>query len=143
MDLVILRLFYQMVALIWLKQLQGGGFGISSHIIKLTSGFDQSLAIINQSLGKEVSFKNLFRKPTSLCFFYNKKGFIKNICGLNKIKKIKNIEKIEVFYKKNDYYDGLVSDRGRLGYFIVSDKNHTNLKKTIKLIYSTLKFKID
>ena len=73
MDLVILRLFYQMVALIWLKQLQGGGFGISSHIIKLTSGFDQSLAIINQSLGKEVSFKNLFRKPTSLCFFIIKK----------------------------------------------------------------------
>ncbi len=123
--------------------MRGGGFGISSHIIKLTSGFDQNLAIINQSLGNEVKFNKLIRKPTSLCFFYYKEGYIRGIYGLDKIKKIKNLEKIELFYSKGDYYKGLVSDRGRLGYFIVSDVNYQNLKNTIRKIYSSVKFEIN
>ena len=75
-------------------------------------------------------------------YFFLPKGKLLKISGLNKLKKIKEVKKIDFYYGINSNIPKIDSHGKRVGVFIIASKNKKKINKIIDKVYRTIKFNV-
>ncbi|MEA9598565.1 ATP-grasp domain-containing protein [Polynucleobacter sp. AP-Sanab-80-C2] len=123
---------------------RGGGFGISSEIIPLVSGFDHLQAILKLALNEKVLMDFMREKnAVTLGFFESPKGRIKKIHGINDVMRLESLRAIEFFKVEGDEVEVIKADRGRSGYFLLQSFSKERLRREAEVINKKIKFEID
>lgn len=124
---------------------RGGGVGISSEIIPIISGADVTQALVRLSLGEDLR-RLPIRAPKAkhavLEFFETKKGRVKALHGLEKIRAMPQIHRCELNIKVGDRVGPPANDSARPGYFIGMagglagiDRLSRRVKRTLRIDY--------
>lgn len=121
----------------------GGAY--EAVFMPIITDIDLLKMVINSSLGEKINTEKLKKYNLlennnwlSVQLFFARKGRIKNIENIDKIKKFKDVIEIKVNYKKGDVIPQIKNAKARAGYFIVKAKSKVELKDNIKKIYDYL-----
>ena len=119
---------------------RGGGVWTSAIIVPILSGVNNSELLINNALNKKYKLKTKFWKGfVSLKFFIFKPGKIKNITGLDKVKKIKGVEGLRINIKNGEKITKPIGGGGRHGFIIIKAKKKLDLEKIFNKVNKTIK----
>ncbi len=120
---------------------RGGGVYTSEIIVPNVSGIDILEQYISDVLNIDKSFfnvNNIEKNKIILKFFNLKSGKIKDIKGIEKILKRKEILKFKLFVRKSDTIEPIINDANRHG-FVIASNNNINIdeivKENIEVIY--------
>ncbi|MEW5920308.1 MAG: ATP-grasp domain-containing protein [Bacillota bacterium] len=122
-------------------RLSGGNF-CYDHI-PLGTGVDIVDAYIDMAVGNEIDvncLKAKFQKGVAQRYFFPGTGKIKEINGLDKVKNINNIVKIELFVKEGDVIEKQVNHTTRVGYVIAVGKDKKEAVKLAKEAINSVNF---
>ena len=126
------------------SRLSGGDF--SESLIPLGCGVDIVTNAIKLSIGEKINKDQLKDKHTKYVanrYFFGRKGSVKNIIGVDKIRNFKWLKKFELYIKNGDYLKETDSHASRIGVFIVTADNLIVLEERIQKIYETVKIIIN
>lgn len=127
--------------------LRGGGVYISSHLIPLYTSVDNYEILLNCALGKNVCLNNIkkqFKYASSayMCF-YLPEGEIISIKGIDELKKIKEIKKMDLDNLKIGFCIHEIENKTmRLGPIIIGASSRFEIEKIMQKIKDTLKIKV-
>ena len=126
-------------------RLSGGDFAES--LVPLSIGVNYVKTAIEIALGgKEVALEELNPKSNNAVanrYFFVHPGRLEGIRGLNAIKSISQIKKIDIFFKVGDILPIIDSHSKRTGVFVVTDKYKDDVQKIIEKVYEVIEFKVD
>jgi len=120
--------------------LRGGGFNLSTKLIKASTGFDftkASLSIFDKSLSK---VETQFYKPSILFFYPSQTGQLKSIEGLDEIKRLPDVE-IDLLASIGEFYGAPKTDADRLCTIVISAEDENTLIERKKYVESILFFR--
>jgi hypothetical protein len=118
------------------------GGGESFRIIKLSTGFDTTSAVIDSYLGNNVVVNH--RHPEFYYadnFIYSKQGAFDEIVGFDNLLKNNTIEYIDAYKSKGTLVDNELSSNNRVGVFTVKAKDKSNLMRKIKSVLNSIEVK--
>lgn len=128
---------------------RGGGTKISSDIVPAVAGIDINELLIKSSFGEKILSQNIEVKNLKcavLEFFNFEDGVIKEVKGLEDVKKMEEIIDIAINFKNGDEIRKPNNDRERHGYFILTADSEEKLneiskkvKEKVKIIYKEIK----
>lgn len=122
-------------------RLSGGNF-CYDHV-PLGTGVDIVDAYIDMAVGNSVdveSFKAKFQKGVAQRYFFPGVGRIKKIIGLEKIKEMKSIRKIDFFVKEGDLIREQINHTTRAGYVIAVGNDKKEAVKFAEEAINSVKF---
>jgi len=125
-------------------RLSGGDF--CESLVPLSAGVNYVEAAINIALGNEVNFEKL--RPTQNYwianrYFFPKPGKLEEISGIDEVKAMLEIEKLEFFYNIGDIIPIIKNHGQRAGVFVIKANNKIEALGLIDKIYEKIRFKID
>lgn len=124
-------------------RLSGGDF--SETLGPLSNGVNYIEQAIKIAARKKINLKDLkpkFFKIISNKYFFLPEGKLEKISGIKKLRKIKEIHKINFYYELNSKIPKIDSHGKRVGVFIVMGNKESNVRKIIDKVYNTVKFKV-
>lgn len=115
---------------------RGGGSHIASVIVPYISGIDveKELLLDTLELPREEYVVPKTRKNAILKFFEFKEGKVKQIIGLEQIKKIQGVFYVSLHYKEGDYIKAVKDDTNRHGFYIAGADKEQQLRNIMKEI---------
>lgn len=127
--------------------LRGGGVYISSHLIPLYTGVNNYEMLLNSASGKQISLskvdKQMQRKASAYICFYLPEGKIESIKGIEELKQLKGVVKVDMHNVEVGAYAGaMVNKTHRLGPILVSADNRDEIDKIIKQVQRTLDIRV-
>lgn len=111
-------------------RLSGGNF-CYDHV-PLGTGVDIVDAYIDMAVGNSINtdcFKPKFQRGVAQRYFFPETGKINKISGLDKVKNMKNIAKVDFFIKKGDLIEKQSNHTTRVGYVIAIGKDKSEAVK--------------
>lgn len=123
---------------------RGGGTKISSDIVSIMSEVDSNEALIKMALGDKVEIQPRLHmgRCAVLKFLSFKPGKVKQICGLQEIRKMEGVDDIALNFKVGDSIQPMHDDRSRQGYYIAYAESKSalltleeKLEKQLVIIY--------
>ena len=118
---------------------RGGGVWTSAIIVPILSGINNSELLINNALNKKYELKTKFWKGVvSLKFFIFKPGKVKNILGIEKVRKIKGVEGIKINIKNGERIAKPTGGGERHGFIIIKAKNKLELENIFNKVNKTI-----
>lgn len=123
-----------------LVECAGRGPGDYIHeIIENSYNFNFFKEIINLLVGNDVHVNNHAKKVSMIRYFDPKPGKLKEIQGLDTLN-IPEVIHWDISVKNGEYIPEVVSSWTRIGYFIISANNITELEKISSYILDNVKF---
>ncbi|MBZ9636006.1 ATP-grasp domain-containing protein [Clostridium sp. FP1] len=122
-------------------RLSGGNF-CYDHV-PLGTGVDIVDAYIDMAVGNPIDvecFKPKFEKGVAQRYFFPGTGKIKEIIGLDKVKKMKNIKKIDFFVEKGQVIEQQANHTTRVGYVIAVGKDKKEAVKFAEEAINSVEF---
>jgi biotin carboxylase len=120
----------------------GGGL-IPSDILPHLCGFDVIEKYIRLALGEDPQIPD-FEPGNSVVLRFFKapsRGMLESISGIDEVKRMKNVSKIDFIVKKGDILRPLKEDNDRVGFVIVKGKNRAEAARIADRAESLIKFK--
>lgn len=129
---------------------RGGGNLIGSDIVPLISGVDNYSYLIEKSLGHEVTenfvISDKFIDRCVILQFFDtieKEGRVKEIEGLDILKKNPNVVAYRLNFKTGDIVRKAKDDSARIGFYIAYGETREALESLKNKINSTIKIKLE
>ena len=114
--------------------------GYLMDLIHIVYGFDPWAALLSIESGKKFTIKTQPIRTTCSWIFHPGPGKIKEIKGLDEVKKIKEVSELKIKLKVGDVIGVRESSSEEYGHIIIQTQNQKKLLNTIKKIKA--KFKI-
>ncbi|MCG2689718.1 ATP-grasp domain-containing protein, partial [Candidatus Parcubacteria bacterium] len=126
---------------------RGGGVMTSASIIPSISGVSMQTLLLKAALGetpkKPNGFDVLKNKSAILHFFiFNKRGKIKKISGVEKVKKRKDVLLLFLMVKVGDVIGEILSGAHRHGFCILVGENRQDVRKKAKEVVSQIDLQV-
>ena len=124
-------------------RLSGGDF--SESLAPLSNGINyvkQAIKIAAKDQVKISELKSKFSKTVVNRYFFLPKGKLLKISGLDKLKKIKEVKKIDFYYDIKSKIPKIDSHGKRVGVFIIVSKDKKKINKIIDKVYRTVRFNV-
>lgn len=125
-------------------RLSGGDF--SESVAPLSNGVNYVREAIKIAANQPLNLDNLrpkFSKIVANRYFFLPPGILKNIKGISKVRKIKEVKKLEFYFDINSKIPKIDSHGKRIGIFIVVSNNEKKLKRIIENVYKNIQFKVN
>lgn len=123
------------------------GGSMTNYPVQFFYGIDQIDLMILNSLGKDETLKNITHTPKRkhYCIFpmHVKAGTIKNICGIDELKKLDNFEQIVFVHYEGDKIENWGSAQNVFAYLHISYDDNEELTNIIDKIKGLLSVKSD
>lgn len=103
-----------------------GGDCITTHLVPLSTGIDMVKAAIDISLGNIPDLKRKFDKGSAIRYFDVKPGVIRNILGIEEIKKMDGVKEVIFTKKIGDEVNYIHSSLDRAGMVICQSSDSTS-----------------
>lgn len=126
------------------SRLSGGDF--SASLVPMSTGVNYVKTAIQIALNEEIDLKELNEKKQFTVvnrYFFIPEGTLEEIIGIDKIKKLLELKKLEFNYKIGDAIPKIRSHGDRIGVFVLCSKERKDLDSLIDFVYETVKFKVD
>lgn len=116
------------------------GGGISSHTIKVSTGFDIIEAGIDSFLGKAITTTNWhpMSKQFAVNQIYGTNGYYRNTIGEEKLLNEGIVESISFYKKSGDYIDDSRASSSRIGVMVFSGDNECDVRGKISKAFSLI-----
>ena len=125
-------------------RLSGGDF--SESLVPLSKGINYVSTVIDIAIGKTPDFKKLIPQKNKVVanrYFFPPPGNLDDIIGLEKMKKIPQLKKLDLYVKPKDILPVIDSHNKRAGVFVVVGDDRESVQKIIDYIYNKIEFKVD
>ncbi|WP_333886808.1 ATP-grasp domain-containing protein [Clostridium sp.] len=122
-------------------RLSGGNFCYDQ--VPLGTGVDIVDAYIDMAVGNSINtdcFKAKFQRGVAQRYFFPGVGKIKSISGLDKVKNMKNIVKVDFFIKEGDLIEKQSNHTTRVGYVIAVGKDKNEAVKFAEEAVKSVEF---
>ena len=100
-----------------------GGDCITSHLVPLSTGVDMVEACIRIALGEEPDINQKYRKGSAIRYFKQHVGVVKNIIGIEEVKKIPGIRAVEIVHGIGTRVMDVESSGSRMGFVIAQGES--------------------
>lgn len=121
---------------------RGPGFKVFTDIIPMVTGIDILKALIDVSLGDEPNLMSTRSLASAIKFFDTNNGIVKEICGVEEIRKIDGIYEIEIYVKPGDSVRTLTCGSDRIGHVISLAETREKAVEIIKNAKEKLQIKL-
>ena len=125
-------------------RLSGGDF--SASLVPLAHGINYVKTVIEIAINKVPDITSLTPKYHNVVanrYFFLPQGRLEKIEGIDKIKQIMELKKLEFNYNIGDNIPRIENHGQRVGVFVVCGKTQEKVQQLVDIIYSTVIFKID
>ena len=124
---------------------RGGGTLISSDIIHWVSGNDLYEFLYSDLTGNPIGLEKMSRlnRPALLHFFEFPSGKVVSVSGLETIRAMEGVYKINLDFKPGDMIKPAKDDRSRQGFVILFCHTKEHLESLLATVYNTLKVEIE
>lgn len=125
-------------------RLSGGDF--SESLVPLSSGVNYVYTAIEIAMGKTPNFNKLNPKKNKVVanrYFFPPPGKLDDIKGVEKVKKIPQLKKFDLYVKAKESLPIIDSHNKRAGVFVVVGDNRTSVQSIIDYVYDTIQFQVN
>jgi len=124
-------------------RLSGGG--LCTDHIPLSTGVNIIKAVINTSLGFRLDLNELipkYNKGVAMRYIFPRRGKVIEVSGLDKVRKIPNLIKVEINIKPGSYINRITDHTKRIGFVMTKAETRKGAIKTAKKAISLIKIKV-
>jgi len=125
-------------------RLSGGDF--SESLVPLSTGVNYVKTVIELAIGITPDINDLKHKKKKVVanrYFFPPKGILNDIRGLEKVRKIPQLNKLDIYIKPGDILPEIDSHGKRAGVFLVIGDDRVSVQKIIDSIYNIIEFQVD
>jgi biotin carboxylase len=125
-------------------RLSGGDF--SESLVPLSTGINYVRTVIEIAMGVIPDTNELKPKKNKVVanrYFFPPKGILNDIRGVEKARKILQLNKLDLYVKSGDILPEIDSHGKRAGVFVVFGDDRESVQSIINHIYNTVEFQVD
>lgn len=125
-------------------RLSGGDF--SQSLVPLSLGINYVRSVIEIAMGEVPDMDELKPKKNTVVanrYFFPPAGILNNIKGVEEVRKIPQLKKLDIFLKTGNILPIIDSHSKRAGVFVVEGDDRVSVQNIINKIYNTIEFQVD
>lgn len=120
-----------------------GGDYITSDLVPLSTGIDMMDIMLKSALGDQIEIAEPLSNVAMIIYLVAKQGRLVSISGLDQIKNIPNVIKINLNIKVGQYINPIQSSSDRIGSVIICANSLEEAIYTSNLVRQTLCFEVE
>ena len=100
-----------------------GGDCITTHLVPLSTGIDMVEACIRIALGEKPILHQTISKGSAIRYFYQKRGTVKTIDGINEAGRIPGVRQIRIVHGVGEPVTEIIDSASRMGFVIAQGED--------------------